>query len=58
MSLLQPIKPVDATHEWRWPNGSFRAWLKVTNWVYCDTDKGWSCIAKSIESLSGKVVAI
>lgn len=52
-------KPIGATHEWYWSSGSFRAWLKVSDWVYSyDPIHGWVSIAKSVESLSGKVVPL
>lgn len=59
MSLMQPIMPVGATHKWYHQNGSFRAYLKVNEWVYADDPvQGWVAVAKSVQALSGKVVAL
>jgi hypothetical protein len=55
MSLMQPTRPIGATHVWYQRNGSFRAYLKVNDWVYCDTPTGWVAVAKHISSLHGKV---
>jgi hypothetical protein len=56
VSLMEGIKPAGATHKWYWSNGSFRAWLKVAEWVYSyDAVHGWTAIAKHPSSLHGEV---
>lgn len=56
MSLMEDAKPINATHKWYAPNGSFRAWLKVNEWVYSyDAVQGWVAVAKHVDSLSGTV---
>lgn len=56
MSLFKGVKPAGATHEWYNQNGSWRGWVKVGDWVYFyDDQKGWVCVAKAVDSLSGTV---
>lgn len=56
MNLFKGIKPVGATHDWFNQNGSWRGWLKVSDWVYYhDERKGWVAVAKHPDSLYGTV---
>lgn len=50
--------PDDATHVWYHSNGTPRAWLKVGEWVYTWHGGEWVAVAKHINNLSGKVVAL
>lgn len=51
--------PDGTTHEWYYPNGSWRGYIRVLEWVYYfDERNGWIAVAKCVDSLSGTVKPI